>query len=145
MSKQLSPQAPAARLGRASLLLLVAAVMAGILGMHIISGSHGAGGSHGTHAASPVVSTSSSHPADGSSHEVSGTSAGDEHGTEFGSCSCTQAASCIPSLTSASLSAPPPGTTGELPPASWELPTIFPSWSYQPHGPTPGQLCISRT
>lgn len=145
MSKLLSPQALAASLVRALLLLLVTAVIAGIFGMHIISGSHGAGGTHGTHAASPVVSTSSSHHAHGPSHEVSGASAGDDHGTEFGSCSCTQAASCIPSLTTASLSAPPPGTTGEVTPASWELPTIFPSWSYQPHGPTPGQLCISRT
>lgn len=145
MSKQLSPQPRAALLGRALLLLLVTAVIAGIFGMHIISGSHGAGGSHGTHAASPVVGTSLSHHAHGSSLEVSGASAGDDHGTEFGTCSCTQAASCIPSLTTASLSAPPPGTTGEVTPASWELPTIFPSWSYQPHGPTPGQLCISRT
>ncbi len=149
MKKPIPPQTPAAVLGpltflrRVSLLLLVAAVMAGIFGMHVVSGSHGA---HPASSASPVVTAGSS-PHAHENLQLHGNSSADPDKCRSASCSCTQASTtnCIPSLKTGSLAAPPPAVAIGATPASLELHNFPRSWSYQPPGPTPVQLCISRT
>lgn len=149
MKKPIPPQTPAAVLGpltflgRVPLLLLVAAVMAGIFGMHVVSGSHGA---HSASSASPII------PAESALHvhdtaQLHGSPPADADKCTSGSCSCTQATTtnCIPSLQTGSLAAPPPAVAVGAIPVSWELHNLPRSWSYQPLGPTPVQLCISRT
>ncbi|MFK0039292.1 hypothetical protein ACIQTW_05575 [Paenarthrobacter sp. NPDC090517] len=149
------PQSPATGLGpptfleRASLLVLVAAVIAGIFGMHVVTGSHG---THPANSESPVVAAESAlHVHDtvqfyGSSR-LHGSSPADADKCTSGSCSCTEAAAtnCIPALQTGSLAAPPPTAAVGVIPASQELHVLPRSWSYQPLGPTPLQLCISRT
>lgn len=150
-----SPQTPAAGLGpltflrKASLLLLVAAVITGIFGMHVVSGSHG---THPANPASPVIAaepTPHGHhtPQLHGTPQPYGSSPAEADKCTSGSCSCTEAAAtnCIPSLQTGSLAAPPPAVAVGVIPASRELHVLPLSWSYQPLGPTPGKLCISRT
>ncbi|NWL35267.1 hypothetical protein [Paenarthrobacter nitroguajacolicus] len=149
MKKPISPQTPAAVLEpltflrRVSLLLLVTAVMAGIFGMHVVSGSHGA---HSASSVSPVIAAESAlHVHD--TVQLHRSPPADADKCSSGSCSCTQATTtnCIPSLQTGSLAAPPPAVAVAAIPVSWELHGFPRFWSYQPLGPTPVQLCISRT
>ena len=135
--------AAAVILRRASLLLLVAAVIAGIFGMHVVSGSHGA------HAANPatLTVTTASHHEHGSSKHLLATSPSEAEQCASGSCSCAQSSSanCTPSLKTGSLAAPPPGIGIATIPVARGTDDAPPSWSYRPAAPTPGQLSISRT
>ncbi|WP_157367007.1 hypothetical protein [Arthrobacter sp. M2012083] len=149
VKKPMSLQTPAAGLGpltylgRASLLLLVAAVLAGIFGMHVVSGSHGA---HSANFVSPAVAAESA-PHVHNTVQLHGSWPADADKCASGSCSCTRATTtnCIPSLQTGSLAAPPPAVAVGVTPVSLELHSLPRSWSYQPLGPTPLQLCISRT
>ncbi len=147
----------------AGLFTAVLALVAGILGMHVITVTHA---EHSALAA-PAVSVQGI-PASGDGH-AAGHNAGHSAGqaaahvlpeapdggitaaarcTELGCCTGMQASagSCIPSAKSASLAAPLPGTvvTGWNP-GSGRLTAGGPQWSYQPGSPSPGDFGISRT
>ncbi len=144
MNNLLSHLTLAAFRRRAPLLLLVAAVIAGILGMHVVNGSHG---THSVNAATPLPTASAIHNAHGSPQHLSETPPAEADKCTSGSCACSQAASanCTPSLKTGSLAASPPGDAvpADSPDRGHDEPQ--PSWTYQPTAPTPGQLSISRT
>ncbi|YCK83115.1 hypothetical protein M1D89_07760 [Arthrobacter sp. D3-18] len=134
---------PLTVVGRASLLLLIAAVIAGIFGMHVVSGSHGI---HSANSLPTVVTTEPAlHVHDTVQHPGGSPTEADK--CTSGSWSCTQAATtnCIPALKTGSLAAPPPAVAAGVVPVPLELHGLPGFWSYQPLGPTPLQLCISRT
>lgn len=146
---------------RAGLVAAVLALIAGIFGMHIMTGTHSMHSPAATQAATAVTAHG---PSSGDNHmgqhatgpssarvaagvqEAAGTSAG--QCSEAGGCTSMQAmtAACTPSAKTGSLAAPQPGTgmisvninTGALS-------TITDRWSYLPGSPSPGELCISRT
>lgn len=123
---------------RVPLLLLVAAVIAGIFGMHVVNGSHSA---HSTSAL--TVAAQHEH---GSQHLQTSSPAEADKCTA-GSCSCAQTgnANCTPSHQTGSLAAPPPGDAVVVIATASAPRDPSPSWSYRPAAPTPGQLSISRT
>ena len=144
MSNRLSYRTFAAFRRRASLLLLVAAVIAGIFGMHVVNGSHS---THASTAAATLPTAAAAHHAHGTSQHLSQTPLAEADKCTSGSCACSQAAgpTCTPSLKTGSLAASAPGdaVAADSPVRGHDEPQ--PSWSYQPAGPTPGQLSISRT
>ncbi|WP_353611617.1 DUF6153 family protein [Arthrobacter sp. EpRS71] len=126
-------------------------VIAGILGMHVVMGSHTA------HSA-PATQASTLH-SDHHAHSTAGSQAAstlhhplasslDAESCSTGSCSCSQSTAehCIPSLKTGSLIAPLPGSgVGGLAdglPATGEAPR---TWTYAPPRPSLSQLSISRT
>ncbi|MDI2035842.1 DUF6153 family protein [Paenarthrobacter nitroguajacolicus] len=143
MNRPPSEDARASLLGRASLLLLVAAVIAGIFGMHVVTGSHD------THSANPAIpsGTASPHHVHETSQQMHKTAPVEADKCTSGSCSCTEASSanCIPSLKTGSLAAPPPDTAVAITSDPWGTHKAAPVWSYRPVAPTPVQLSISRT
>ncbi|MGP0222633.1 MULTISPECIES: hypothetical protein [unclassified Paenarthrobacter] len=140
------------------LLTAVLALIAGILGMHIL-----VGGAHSTHQAATVgtaASTAVVNHATAAGHAAAGhtghaTSADTGAGTAApaqcmcqGNCSTGHAmgSSCIPSPKTASLAAPLPERASFLSPAHRAVSSHAGSmWSYQPGSPSPGDLSISRT
>ena len=150
----------AAFLHRAGLFAAVLAIIAGIFGMHVMTGTHSmhspataaatsAGMAHAEpsvgHTGHPTQGTSSDSQASGG-QETAGTSL--EQYPDTGNCPTMQAmtAACIPSANTGSLTAPLPGTAvlavNTNPGA---LLAVTGQWSYLPHSPSPGELCISRT
>lgn len=149
----------------AGLLAGVLAVIAGILGMHIMTGTHlmhspaaitastgastvGTGpatsAGAGNHLEHPAPAAAHAHPASSAQHGVSP--------PEQCSCSAncpslhTMTASCTPSAKTGSLSAPLDSTAGSAaisPPGPADAPASH--WSYLPGSPSPGELSISRT
>lgn len=154
------PDRAALFLRRAGLLAGLLAITAGIVGMHILTGSHSA------HMAGSSAAAQSHHPAienaghggHGSqnsattvtaalitSHDVAPTS---------GTFSCiagdpcagnaAMGASCIPSGSTGSLAAPPPSTVPFA--VNTQAPEVVASsYGYLPESPSPADLCISRT
>ncbi|RKR12582.1 hypothetical protein [Arthrobacter oryzae] len=163
---------PATLLRRAALLAGILAVIAGFLGMHILAGFH-AGHSRAPHWDAAATSAAVPHdmPAglDSAGHSAAmesaaGTSAAaipasaasaTAGGTPTpASCTCQGGCAekpaahpeCTPFASSASLSAPPPGTTMALA-RPWAA-TAAAQWSASQHipdSPTPNDLSISRT
>jgi len=151
----------------AGLLAGILAVIAGILGMHVLTGTHS------MHSAAAVTRTSAmtttlgpvpsssaeaeghlDHPAPAAPHSHPASGAQDWAGPAE-QCSCSvncstsvhgMTASCTPSGKTGSLSAPLPGTgfSGAIsnPGPADSVPG---HWSYLPGGPSPGELSISRT
>lgn len=147
----------------AGLLALVIAIVAGILGMHVLTAGHS---EHSMAAAAPTaaggtaagVTAAGAAPAhDGhQEHERHAehhkTDAAVDAAPERDSCSggCTgmhtTAASCTPSAKTGSLSAPLPGTAALGSIFSVATPCPAALWySYVPASPSPGELSISRT
>ncbi|TLM84479.1 hypothetical protein FDW83_07095 [Pseudarthrobacter sp. NamE2] len=165
-------RAGSAALLRAGLLAAVLAVVAGILGMHVMTADHSAHGGHTAAAAQAVAGHGvtghgvtglgvsghdAGYPAVGHSLEALAAhpaAYGETHGMSFAaadSCSsgCPGAeetgASCIPLGKTGSLAAVPPPATAS---ASLEAAAGTRSaagYSYVPSGPTPCELSISRT
>jgi len=145
----------------AGLLAGILAIIAGILGMHAITGTHtmhsqaaitGAITTDMVPAASAVHESHPDHPAPAASHAHLVTGADGVDSSEQCSCSgsCSSShgmtASCTPSAKTGSLSAPLPGTAFSgvsSTPAAAD--TLTGHWSYLPGGPSPGELSISRT
>ena len=143
-------------LRRALLLTGLLAVIAGIFGMHIMSGAHtmpaapSAGSDtiltqiHGSHAVHGGHPAAQSPAADAPAEPVSGTA---PPCSAPGNCPSMAGmdAICVLSLANASLSAPQPGATPfpALKVSGAEL--VAASCSYLPGSPSPGDLCISRT
>lgn len=143
-------------LRHAGLFAAVLAVIAGIFGMHVITGTHAmhspaatAGTAHaapsghnGGHVAPETVRD---HLASGVQDTASVEA---EKYSDSGGCASmqTMTAACIPSAKTGSLTAPLPGTavfaigskTGDAAKATE-------CWSYRPDSPTAGELSISRT
>lgn len=142
----------AALLCRTALPALILAVIAGILGMHVITGNHAA---HTLGAAAPPSSVAA--PAAGHSHGAQtheGHSQAVLRGPDATADSCTSGiaghepagAACTPLAKAGSLAAPPPGSTGQ--PADARIGSgvaALRSYTYLPAGPSPGDLSISRT
>lgn len=150
------PRRAASFLRRASLLTGMLAIIAGILGMHIMAGSHGmpaAATNPGTDTAQngqpsvavtaePGGAAAQSTPAPQAPPSMSGPSCADA-----GVCATmsTMDAVCIPSPGKPPLTIPLPGVTpfaATVPPT---LPAGFSPYAYLPGSPSPGDLCISRT
>ncbi|UKA53500.1 hypothetical protein LFT45_17525 [Arthrobacter sp. FW305-BF8] len=155
--------APLKRLMRAFLwageLTAVLAVVAGILGMHVITGNHSIHSMTAMSARTPggLLALHTEGPAESHPHPASGLHAVQEaadHGMGSvdrccGSCCTgiqTMTVSCTPSAKSGSLAAPLPGTSvfGAVP-GTTAPGSAAGSYSYLPGGPSPGALCISRT
>lgn len=149
--------APAiAFLRRAGLLAAVLALLAGIFGMHVLTATHAlhstaaSGSAEAHHGSSPEAHTGKPDPDAASAPDPAGAGDGMQavQCAVSGNCTSMQsmAGACTPSAKTASLSAPLPGTaiiTRAAGPG--DLATISPRWSYQPVGPSLGDLCISRT
>ncbi|MDQ0819760.1 hypothetical protein QFZ79_002050 [Arthrobacter sp. V4I6] len=156
------PNAASAILHRAGLLAGLLAVLAGILGMHVMTGSHSmhspaaltaAVGTAKVHAESTTAHGHTAHgPVDTSSAHSSGGHEAASVSMEQCSCSdnCTgmnsMAVSCTPSAKTGSLSAPLPGTVVFSVISNAGAPgAVLRSYSYLPGSPSPGELSISRT
>lgn len=165
--------APAAGLRRFGLLALVLAVLAGLLGMHVFVGAHGAHASatpsatgaqavpadaaasaHSTSVHSTSVHSAAGHSA--AAQMASGHSRPAVHHETSGppSCGCggacgeqqTAHTSCMPAPSGTSLSAPTPGTTLlAVQPRITTATRPASAYSYLPATPTPNELSISRT
>jgi hypothetical protein len=155
----------AAFLHRANLFAAVLAIMAGIFGMHVMTGTHSM---HSPDAAIATTATAAAAgmvhagPSGGhTGHQTPGTSsdaqvsggqdaggASVEQCPDTGGCPGMQAmtAACIPSANTGSLTAPLPGTAVlAVNNNSGALLVGAGRWSYLPGSPSPGELCISRT
>ena len=146
-------------LRRAGLFTAVLAVIVGIFGMHVMTGTRTMH-SPATAAAS-VSAPHGSSPAGHTAEHLSGPftapdvhAAQDEAGartvqcTDSGNCTSVQSmtAACTPSAKTGSLAAPLPGTGIIARNTNAAMPSaIGVRWSYLPGSPSPGELCISRT
>ena len=135
---------PGVTLLRVALLAAIAAVIAGLLGMHVLSSVHGASATTGHPAVESQTTAAAGQPAPEAHHEtptppscVCGGGCGEQHAAH---------PSCTPAAPTASPSAPPPGTTLlTVLPRSGAEPDRLPAYSYRPATPTPSELSISRT
>ncbi|MET3172761.1 UNVERIFIED_ORG: hypothetical protein ABIB52_000589 [Arthrobacter sp. UYCu721] len=142
-------------LTRAALLTGFLAIVAGILGMHIMTGAHAMPtATPGMDTAAQQVQNPVNHPGHGPAQSPTASAAGP--GMLAGSASsCADAAGCqsmsamdavcVPSPANPSLSAPLPGTAPLLAPERTALAAGSISYSFLPVSPSPGDLCISRT
>lgn len=143
-------------LRRMALLAGMLAIIAGILGMHIMTGSHSMpttavpGAEMPQMMQSPATEHTSHAPGAasiGSSPSAGTTSIPGPSCADPGGCAMMSAmdASCIPSPGNTSLAAPLPGNTPFAAEADADASTPGSTYSYLPGSPSPGQLCISRT
>jgi len=133
-----------ALLHRARMVLLSLALMAGILGMHVMALTPMDG--HGTQAEASAAVHTAAMP----SHNHAGQQPGtviDDHctGPHGGTGMHAMDPSCTPVAASASFAAPPPGTGAAVATPPSGVSVAAPRWSYLPGSPSPGDLCISRT
>ncbi|WP_066293928.1 hypothetical protein [Arthrobacter sp. B6] len=158
---------PAALIGRAGLLAGILAIVAGILGMHTLTGNHAA---HPLGAAPPPSSVAapaaghsgpdmSGHSHGGQSHRgqspaapAAGHSGPDTSAVSAVACTgsldgvAQPGAGCTPLAKAGSLAAPEPSSTGQWADAHFSSGASAPrSYDYRPDGPCPGDLSISRT
>lgn len=155
--------AASAFLHRAGLLAGILAVLAGILGMHVITGSHSM---HSPAALTAAAGTGAGHTHSAAAHDhadpaITNASpaqlSSDGHmapGIVVEQCSCsdscagmhTMTVSCTPTGKTGSLAAPLPGTSVVGVNSDTSGPGAVPgSYSYLPGCPSPGELSISRT
>jgi hypothetical protein len=144
-------------LRRAYLLAGILAIVAGILGMHIMTGTHtmpasaighDTGALHAVQAAPDhpghvaVITEVPAASAEQSLTRPPGPWCGD-------ACGCTMMSamdgSCVPSPGSTTLAAPLPGTTTLPTAGGTNAATPAGGYAYLPGSPSPGQLSISRT
>lgn len=144
---------------RAGLLTAVLAVIAGIFGMHIMTGAHAMPASpgaapahtqtlagHSSDAAAPASLSGSATP-DVSAVPVAKPGAATSTCGETRGCPSMSAmdAPCALSPANTSLTAPLPATTPFRAPDSAGAVVTSTGYSYLPESPSPGDLCISRT
>lgn len=157
-----SIRAMASLLRRAWLLAGVLAVIAGLLGMHVLTAGHAShgSGSHSSLAHSAVAhsAVAGSGPAPGAPalHDAVGHSAGADHagGPAMAAAAicgspCPLArepgAQCIPSAPSAPQTGHPPQATRAVLRLLHPVSSPRPAYGYLPPSPTPCDLSISRT
>ena len=131
-------------LRRGGLMTVVLAIVAGILGMHVMTAAHSAHSSH------PVVQEAGvSHGAHAAHAGHAGQPAQPSLATEtcFGSCPGMQDAgpTCVLLAKTASLTVFPPEGTAPLEPGPAASAYPAGAYSYIPASPTPCELSISRT
>ena len=138
-------------LRRFSVLVGVLAIVAGIFGMHIMTGAH-----HTPPAAALTGEKLhvAQEPAAGQALPRPAMAGPGSHSMSTMPSSCTDASgcatsstadgTCIPSPGHASLAAPPPGSTA-LTDQSQAAVVATLRYAYLPGSPSPGELCISRT
>lgn len=137
------PAALRAAVGRAWLLAGVLALIAGLLGMHVMTSGHA---SHGAPAGQAAVAHSAGSAQAGHSHgatdmpELSTAACGD-------SCPGAQEAGvpCIPTAPSGPAAMSPPQAGAVVVPLLPPGGTAGSGYGYVPPGPTPCELSISRT
>jgi hypothetical protein len=155
------PGTISAFLRRAGLILGMLAIIAGIFGMHVISGPHtmhaAAAAGPGTGMLHTAVSTAPATGYAGHNHlgapAVVPAAAATSGTADTASCPdpgpCPSAASmggvCIPAPGPGSLAAPLPGSTPFAAQAGTGLAVTATGYAYLPGSPSPGELCISRT
>ncbi|HET6271115.1 MAG TPA: hypothetical protein VFE00_13705 [Arthrobacter sp.] len=141
-------------LRRAGLLTGLLALIAGILGMHIMPGSHSmpAPSGHETATVQGQVPTTGHGAADRTAVPEASGMAGTASAPGCGCADpngCSTMSSvhpgCTPTLGNASLAAPPPGTTPLVAQVLGITNAATTNYSYLPASPTPGDLSISRT
>ena len=145
-------------LRRAGLLAGLLAIIAGVLGMHILTGSHNMAMAgpmpameavqeaveqpatgHGGHRTATTAAASLTAPADPApASAASGCTAANPCADMS-----TMGGSCIPSPGTGAPAVPPP--TSSLTATDWPLPAPAARYSYLPESLSPGELCISRT
>ncbi|MGY4544464.1 hypothetical protein ACVWY0_004409 [Arthrobacter sp. UYNi723] len=145
-------------LTRAALLAGFLTIVAGILGMHIMTGAHAMpAATAGMDTAVQQIQSPVSNPVHAPAQSPMDSAAGP--GMLAGSASsCADAADaagcpsmsamdavCVLSPANTSLSAPLPGTAPLQTPDTNALARATISYSFLPEGPSPGDLCISRT
>ncbi|MBE4720112.1 hypothetical protein [Pseudarthrobacter sp. AB1] len=146
-------------LTRAVLLTGFLAIVAGILGMHIMTGAHSMPtATPGMDTAVQQIQNPVSHPGRApaqSSQTASAAGPGMLAGSASSCADATNAAGCqsmsamdavcVLSPANTSLSAPLPGTAPLQTPDTNALAKATISYSFPPESPSPGDLCISRT
>ncbi|HJW01130.1 MAG TPA: hypothetical protein VJ617_18740 [Arthrobacter sp.] len=147
----------AALTGHATLLAGILAIVAGILGMHTLTGTHaghtlGAAAPPSSAAAAVSTALAGGHSHGSSAHTASGAAV--SGATEGPAASCTGSfagadlpgAACTPLAKAGSLAAPAPGSAGHLADAAISSgAAALGLYTYLPDGPSPGDLSISRT
>lgn len=143
---------------RGGLVAVLLAIVAGILGMHVLTGDHS---THTAAAAPPsginahVLSSATHHGAPSSSDRHSTAATGDADGWTGASCICSgdcagqdagHGADCTPLPKAGTLAVPEPGSSGlSVQPAGTVRFAAFAAWNHVPGSPSPGELSISRT
>jgi hypothetical protein len=133
---------------RSALLAGILAVIAGILGMHVMTGNHAA---HSHQSLGTPSAPAAAAPDHAGHHDVVPPATDDDAAAQCscsGSCSGMQAmgAPCTPSAKTASFTAPPPGDAGlAVYDRAGFNPAAPAAYSYLPGIPSPGDLSISRT
>lgn len=142
---------------RAGFVAAALAIIAGIFGMHIVSGAHHAAPGHGMTASGtvPVVHLEAMPAGHAHTTEAPTGSAGAAPAVTGSSSSCTAAgscpemsagdAACVLAPGNTTLSAPLPGTAPYALPDFGAAAALGSTYSYSPDSPSPGDLCISRT
>ncbi|MEO5318868.1 hypothetical protein PV761_09840 [Arthrobacter sp. CC3] len=145
-------------LRRAGLVAAVLAIIAGIFGMHVLTGTHAM---HSPASATPAADAHTTeaspdhtgHPAESGTvpdHASAGQNMAGvavEQCSESGDCTSMQAmtTACTPSAKTASMAAPPPGTNVLGNSNNTAAGAVTGQWSYLPGSPSPCELSISRT
>lgn len=151
----------------ASLLAAVLALITGILGMHVMTGTHSTAHSVAmvsagtTDTTGPVPSTPGSEASGHAGHLAASPQRAALQELSLGNgagsatqCSCSgncssqhsMSASCIPTVATAGVAAPVPDDTVSITGQSaTSITTAYVRWSYRPGSPSPGELSISRT
>ncbi|KRE47612.1 hypothetical protein ASG92_10295 [Arthrobacter sp. Soil736] len=152
----------AAFLGRAGLVAAVLAIIAGVFGMHILTGSHAvhapasaaAAGTATVHTESAATDGHAEHGVANASPAHLSSSGHNAPSVLVEECSCsdscagmpTMMVSCTPLGKTGSLCVPLPGTAVFGGISNAGAPSAAPgSYSYLPGSPSPGELSISRT
>jgi hypothetical protein len=144
-------------LRRAGLLAAVLSVIAGIFGMHVLTATHAAHSPATAAANAHHDSPAAGHPGDHLPGPVLAADEPEMHDlaairavqcADPGACTGRHVMTgfCTPSAKTGSLTAPLPGTAiiAGISDAGARA-AISARWSYRPAGPSPGELCISRT
>jgi hypothetical protein len=144
---------------RAGFLAAALAIIAGLFGMHIMTGAHGMA-AHGMpmagegHTAAQVSADPAGHSGHGTEPAGRGMTAVAAATGSPSSCSSAGAcpemsaggAACVLAPANTSLTAPQPGTAPcAVPDLAGTAAAAGTNYSYSPDSPSPGDLCISRT
>lgn len=141
---------------RAGLLTAALAIIAGIFGMHVMTGTHSMVSSHAASAAGVVLDQLPGSPAGEPGHgtglrphtaAAAATVTGSSSCAPAGACPEMSAmdAPCVLASGNTSLSAPLSGTAPQALPSFVGAAAAGMNYSYSPGSPSPGDLCISRT
>lgn len=150
---------------RAGIITAILAILAGIFGMHVMTGNHSMHSPAAGHTPAPAVSAGDSHAnhkttAPHAEPVASTTAAAAEHrgskAVAAGPASCTcsadcasiqaMSAACTPSAQTGTLAAPEPAQGTRTMDGHGGLPDpVGSSYAYLPGSPSPGELSISRT